>query len=502
MLHNPSRFATLTATGAGGAAPAGGAAYDDCTDHLVELWEAADTHVELARKDCTGTKEGVALFLPGSAGKDWFGDTINVETWLDADIVPRLEVIQTKWLITGAMESHNNGNQGYIHLTGRIAGMIKQIRDDRITGGQKLIVVAASAGCSALCHCLAHHRISSLIDRVILTGGPPHVHLVRGCNGTEPTYNYDVGQAGEVDDAWDRDPAAGPCELNTVSFELQWLAHSILTGQLYGWPPTSYAWGDDDTTVAPAQARLLADQQPNALRAYVHGTAHGVQGSDKGREVIGNLIFDRAFVRQSASFFDSSDTELAFTLPEPVKPGNALVVIHRAGTAFANLTAPSGFAVADDGVTQATVAQGSTSLTGWVKLDAAGGEETGLQVESVAATLHAIHVFEVEREGISGWEVDLVDLTLNAAGISGLTCGPTGTPTAAKEWFVAAAGTSGNHGGSPTEPTDGFTQQFSTSTDRLLTATKSTDTATAQETDLDWANTLNAAGLILGLKAA
>lgn len=494
-VHAPYRIGGLT-SGAIVSDPTNTVgSYTETRSYTVHVDGLPDTTCELARREPTGTEVGTILFASASDGSGWSGGLPESEQWMNDLAAAGWRIVQCRWP-DGWHNTSGTLALGPIALAGRVASVVRHVRATWATAGN-LLLCGGSGGSSQFAYALSFYGVGSLVAKNIPMGGPVHSSIVDMCVGSV-TYAGDATQRSQMDDPYESTVSAGPCQLQDATARKSvWAWDSLLRGNL-NWPPTTYVWGTGDTTVGPAHGELLRAKQPFALRCWPNGTPHFVLSDAKGRAAVENIAWERPFIRQSNPGLTVTGTSLGVTLGKAVKAGNLLVVAHKASTGTANMTAPSGFTLANGDSTNAETVAGVAGIRCYWKI-AAGGEEAGLAVGTATSVLQAADIYEIEMPGGGTWSVDKVDLTLSTAGVTTLTAGPTNTPTTAKQWCLAMIGTSGGFG-STSGWTNGYVQQASDATRRFMTAARSIHAAAATSTAATWGSSTTAAAILVTFK--
>jgi len=503
-VHRPYRLGTVTSGAIVADPPNAVGAYTETRTFTVAVPGLPNIQCEVARKEPGATEIGTILCFSGSAGKDWNFGTATTEQWVADLVAAGYRVIQTRWQTDGWLQDTSDSSRGLAYCAARPATILKYLHTTHVAPNvANLIVFAQSAGGSQVGYSVSHYHLGPLISHILFNGGPAHVDLLRGCDGVSATYDYTDAQADDVDSAWVMDPGAGPCQIhNAAAMGSVWAFDSMLQGALK-FPPSSYAWGTADTTVAPAHGELLAAKQDtngtSVLRGYLEAAVHDVHGSLKGRTFTRDVIEARPVQRQSitGALFTSGASSLALTGLRTPKAGNLLVVVHRAQTLVSSMSPPSGFAICNGDSINAEIGV-STGVRVYFKA-AVGNEAATLAVTTLTSVAQAVDVFEVQMRGQGTWQVDKVDLTTESP-VSVITLGPTNTPTTAKQWCVGAIDINGTHGGMVGVPTNGYVEQSAVSGQRLITVAKAIDTAAAQSTVVDWTTTRTASGVLVTFK--
>ena len=199
---------------------------------------------------------------------------------------------QRGWLASASSEA-----VGPARLACRPASVIRWIRS-RVYDPLGLVpdgsscgfcLTGNSAGSSAIAYSLAFYGTASLVDAAVLTGGPPHTALARGCL-RDPGYAY-LGRAPNVIDAsYGFTNGNGPCAKADPAWRKVWERDSVeLGGTDYDYASTRILLllgADDSSGVADHQltyaARLRSAGSPQVEQVTVPGMTHAITASEDG----------------------------------------------------------------------------------------------------------------------------------------------------------------------------------------------------------------------------
>jgi hypothetical protein len=474
--------------------PTGGTGYTEVRQWFVTIEGVTQTTCDIARKEPAGpVVRGTIMMASGATGSAWLGGTAVLEAWFDELNQDGWRIVQVRWPSNqGWHRSDGTGRQGYGILTGRIATVVKHCADNWHTDGE-LMVFGSSGGGSQWAYALSRYHLGSLVDRAIMQGGPPHGDIYGGCRRF-PNLAYENQNTVMMDESYqapivdmDHCDANRPDEAGSW-----WWWDSLITGNL-AWPETAFLWGQNDTTTGPAHGRLVADKLSNGKVYSAFDQGHGVGvWTPFGRNITTAVIGRLPTIRQSVAgvFIGTAGTSLALSLPEPVIPGNTLVVVHRSQTSLANMTAPAGFTTATDGTTLAQTTASTAGLRISTKV-ATGGEQSGLSVGTSTSVLQTADIIELD----GAYACTGVTLAPDpGVTVTGLTIGPSATPSAPC-LAIAAIGALNNLGTISFDWTGGFGRQWGGN--RLITAARSQRAAAPLTTSTTWTTAQRVAGIMV-----
>ncbi len=193
---------------------------------------------------------------------------------------------------------------GLASVACRPATVVRWLHDERYApmgvspavGTCGFCLTGNSGGASQVAYSLTHYGLASIVDAAVLSSGPPHAALAKGClrNAGEEEYWYDPGNARLIDAAYTAASGAGPCAGNDPDTERQWVLDGVDTGGSdYSYETTRVAvvLGGKDATVAPAHARdfiarLRASGSPWVTEETAENGSHGVTSSREGRQLL------------------------------------------------------------------------------------------------------------------------------------------------------------------------------------------------------------------------
>lgn len=163
-------------------------------------------------------------------------------------------------------------------------------------------LTGTSGGASQVAYALTHFGLAEVVDAAILTSGPPHAGLAKGClPGTaDEAYLYPPSAREVIDGSYGARGAGGPCATADDGFAPLFERDSIDTGGSdYEYPGTRvhFIVSPNDETVA-LRARDLADTLREAGSPWVgleevEGMGHDIQGSADGMEALVAAVLAR-----------------------------------------------------------------------------------------------------------------------------------------------------------------------------------------------------------------
>ncbi|HEX9991586.1 MAG TPA: hypothetical protein VGB14_01530 [Acidimicrobiales bacterium] len=309
----PMALGSVDATGpAGGGCPAG----STCWRATVSCPEVPAAEATVAVHPADGATRGVLVLFSGGRGDNWWEDGHVAGSGAGAPVVAELargglETVQVRW--SGGFSATPEGSSpGFARLACRSATAVAWLRAWRyepVAGGPAgggpcgFCVSGNSGGASQAAWALTHFGLDPLVDGLLLTSGPPHAAIDKGClrRPGESAYWYDEGTAVDFDRTYGAGRSGnGPCAGHDGGSAARFRRDGIATGGAdYAWGATAVTFllGDADPTVAPAHARDLADRlgaagTPATVRV-VAGMGHEVVASPAGRAAFVGVVLGR-----------------------------------------------------------------------------------------------------------------------------------------------------------------------------------------------------------------
>ena len=150
-----------------------------------------------------------------------------------------------------------------------------------------------SAGASQIGYALSFYGLGQIVDAAIMSGGPPHAAIARGCL-KEPTFTYDLISSTTLDESWGYAGASdGPCSMHDPSWTNRWDQASLEVGGTYVLRHTRirFIFVSGDPTVAPAHGQLYVEalqaaHTPMLKVQTIPGDAHTIQLLPNGRDAL------------------------------------------------------------------------------------------------------------------------------------------------------------------------------------------------------------------------
>jgi hypothetical protein len=255
----PFALGTATAEAGGdGSCPAG----HTCQRVKIVCPEVVDRTAYVASADPgPANPRGMAVFFAGGdATFYWAGNEERTGTLSQIRSEYDVQTVQVRWE-GGWMKSGDGIRAGAARAGCRPATISKWIHDNLYeapavhpgVGRCGFCLVGSSGSSSAVTYPLTHYAADPWLDGVIVTGGPAHAAIARGCltrRGDEG-YTWDASTAASMDSSYGFVAGVkGPCELRDPTWEDEWIRDALDTnGSDYQYDTTRYhiIIGDADT---------------------------------------------------------------------------------------------------------------------------------------------------------------------------------------------------------------------------------------------------------------
>lgn len=315
---------------------------------------------------------GVVVLLSGGDGTSWWnaGNWIGNDTLTDLRESDKLIIVQIMWL-DGWLDATPGEDAGPAHLACRPATAIEWVHDtvylplglDPAEGTCGFCVTGNSGGSTQTSYALSHYGLDTIIDVAILSGGPPHAAIERGCQPGHPDgYRYERPlNTGFIDSSFGFLDGSGPCELQDPAWISRWQEESIdISGTDYSHPTTrvEFIEGTEDNSAGPEhswdyEAKLRLDPANEVTRTMVPDMGHTLQWYQSGLDVL------KASLRSGS---DGAEDILAPVVAIMAGPDNPTTSTSATFTFEADEAAT--FACSLDGGASTTCDTGTVTYTG------------------------------------------------------------------------------------------------------------------------------------------
>jgi hypothetical protein len=150
-----------------------------------------------------------------------------------------------------------------------------------------------SGGATLIAYALAFYGGGSFMDAAVMSGGPPHAALAKGCLGPPP-FQYAQPLLTNFDASYGFiAPNHGPCWLHDPSWTPRWNRDGVDTGgTTYDYPRTRILLllgGKDPTGVGPHETvyyELIKAHSPNVEYMTIPSMTHAITASETGLDRI------------------------------------------------------------------------------------------------------------------------------------------------------------------------------------------------------------------------
>jgi hypothetical protein len=231
-----------------------------------------------------GTGRGLLVALSGGDGTQYLSDQEGLP-FLQAARAAGWSVAQVKWSRSWWQGAEGAGIVAYAC---RPANVLWNLYNTKFNGGE-FVLFGHSGGASQAAYAVEYYGLDVIVDRVLLSGGPPHATLTKSCTCAPASYCYNDALRAAIDKAY----GWGDCAARSAAGTARWDADSCaLSSPNYRHPGTTFDFfsGDqDDNAVRQASLDYL-----NALGAattatnwtLVPGTGHRVYATAQGRAAL------------------------------------------------------------------------------------------------------------------------------------------------------------------------------------------------------------------------
>jgi hypothetical protein len=167
------------------------------------------------------------------------------------------------------------------------------------TGGCGFCLHGNSAGASQIAYSLSFYGLGSKVNGAILSGGPPHAAIAKGCL-REQGFAYDQIQARTIDLSYGYSNG-GPCMAADSSWTKTWEKDSVDSGGVYSFPSTrvAFIFVEGDPTPGPEHGTLYLDKLEAAETPYlshteIPGGDHTIEALPNGRAALEQAVMATA----------------------------------------------------------------------------------------------------------------------------------------------------------------------------------------------------------------
>jgi hypothetical protein len=218
---------------------------------------------------------GVVVFFSGASGNSWWAKSEVARASLSALTQAGFIAAQVAWRDSW-LRSAPGEQVGPAVLACRPASVIawlhatvyRPLRLARPVSGPArcgFCVTGNSAGATQAAYALTHYGLERLLDAVVLTGGPPHGSLARGClrRPADSDYWYSRWAAAIMDASYGFRRGTGACALADETFAERWQSDSLATGGIdYEHPRTRIVllFGRSDGSEAVLHGKAYAER--------------------------------------------------------------------------------------------------------------------------------------------------------------------------------------------------------------------------------------------------
>ncbi|MFN2444352.1 MAG: hypothetical protein ABR606_01980 [Vicinamibacterales bacterium] len=282
---------------------------EDCYDievHCPDVREPATARLKVGDPTAVPLR-GTILFMTGGGGTSLWegrggGDARRVLTELRGSGFRTVQIAWTRGWLVGTAE----GMEGQASLGCRPATVARWVYDTlhHLGPDTALCATGNSGGAGQVSYMLSHYGLAEILSAAVPTGGPPFGRIDLGCLRYDPANSalwYHEDSAGLIDRGFGvLDEGSGACVRSDARFRSRFEEASIVSAQgSYIYPKTMvwFLWGENDRTNAVPQGWLYRDRlieagSPLVRADVVPDTGHGVPGSQKGADMIRDIMLN------------------------------------------------------------------------------------------------------------------------------------------------------------------------------------------------------------------
>jgi hypothetical protein len=249
-----------------------------------------------------GSTRGMVVITLGGLGTDHEGASLDFIRSLAGQ---GFDTVVVNW-VDSWLQAASGEQVGPKRLACRAATAVKWTYDNLYKqsgvsapalGACGFCLTGNSGGASQIGYMLSFYGIAGIVNAAIMSGGPPHAALAKGCL-RDTGFAYDGRSAQIIDYSYGvLSGTNGPCQNHDQSFSGRWDADSIETGGVYDFPKTRivFIFVSGDPTPGPAHGEIyLAALRAGGSRLVssqtIPGTTHTIEAFPGGREALQSAI--------------------------------------------------------------------------------------------------------------------------------------------------------------------------------------------------------------------
>lgn len=295
---------------------------DDCLPVRVDcpgVQQPDDAALDVIRP--SGSPRGLVMFWSGGGGtKLWATEAENAEgtssptggktvfepaarkgtALLHTFAQNGFMTVQVRWLRPW-LASAPGEEVGPARLACRGATLMKWVHDTLYTPlgvnpkglACGFCVTGNSGGASMIAYALAFYGLGAIVVGAVMSGGPPHAALAKGCLGPPP-FQYSQSLLTNFDASYGfLPPRHGPCWLHDRSWVPRWNRDGVDTGgSTYDYPRTRILLllgAQDPTGVGPHEMvyyERTKARSPDVQQVTIPSMTHAITASDSGLGLI------------------------------------------------------------------------------------------------------------------------------------------------------------------------------------------------------------------------
>lgn len=266
---------------------------ETCYHRKVDCEGTAPREAEVRVRQKPNSK-GSVIFLSGGWGKGWYGDASEHH----AGIVSALsdegyETFEIRWLGEQGWGTDNFG-QGFEKLSCGTAEVIRWIATDIADNPDVVGATGHSGGANEIAYGLSVHGLGSILDVVVLSGGPGRVDLVELCCGDTPMLWQIVDYAMGWQDNGDYCQVGCGPEWTVQALEAESIVSSLAEeSRDYHYRNTRVAFIEGELDIFSDQGQMLYEAITSEKSwVVVPGVGHGVPADPGGASRIAEMLLE------------------------------------------------------------------------------------------------------------------------------------------------------------------------------------------------------------------
>lgn len=248
----------------------------------------------------SGALQGVVVFFAGLSGTGWWssgsgGTTLASAAAMQAELrASGFMTIQVRFKAPGWISSNPGQDFGMAVVAERGAVLLRFLHD-HYGPDVPFVATGNSAGNGLIGYSLARYGCGDVIDRAVLTSGPPLTKVRQWCL-RDPAWHVGpwtlVDQARGHVDANGQPTKTGPCWLADASYSAAWDVEGVDGQTIYDYPTTAvhFIWGSLDNTGAVKHGKVYRDLITSPWTEVTVAAPHAIQETAAGLDSVKQAV--------------------------------------------------------------------------------------------------------------------------------------------------------------------------------------------------------------------